>query len=32
MQTIKTKRPVDAQAFRDTIVTLSRKVAEASKE
>jgi hypothetical protein len=32
MQTIKAKRPVDAQAFRDTIVTLSRKVAEASKE
>jgi hypothetical protein len=32
MQTVKAKRPVDAQAFRDTIVTLSRKVAEASKE
>ena len=29
---VKAKSPVDAQAFGETIVTLSRKVAEASKE
>jgi len=32
MQAVKARRPVDAQAFRDAMLTMSRKVAEASKE